>query len=224
MQAGHLRGDVRRGRVTPQRETWLRAVYDLTAKYGRAPIPSEVAKKVGKSVRAARDIVTRAVSEGQLIQCARVSAYAATGVRVAPLTLLELGLPPVVYLAWPMSRHDQHLKDGKDAAGMLANLGVYAPTPYLIEMPAHQRESALPVAASLAMRVDAVVVVRDSLIAGRRDVEAAWRVGVPLSIVHDMRTIKSASDLWIPPCLQPVNKQGMQDESVDLSTARRERY
>lgn len=200
--------------ISARRAAWLRHVHELGRRLRRAPYPNEIASSLGTTRRVGTGRVSKALADGHIVVSPRPSAFCARSVRVAPLAMLELGLPAVVYLAWPLpgpsAPHDHHvaaLEAGRAAAGWLADsLRVVTVSPYLIGS-ARLVAGTLGVAASIAERSDAVVVWRDPLLVGRQDVAAATAAGVPVSVLTADLLVTDPGQLWRPPILQPTYAQ-----------------
>lgn len=214
--------------ISEKRAAWLRVAHGLRTTLGRPPSAIEVARAHGRSPRTARDMVNCAIEDGHLVNTPRTSVFVPAGIRVAPLALLDLGLPAVVYLAWALGSdvvpgfHDRQagLNDrqaGLIPAGELGRIGLAVVSPYLVA----ERAVAEPVAMLLAQRADAVVVWRDPLLLGRADVVAARRLGIPVSVTQrDMTCGKlTAAVLWTPPCLLPAMPEEDTKRADRLSTA-----
>jgi hypothetical protein len=196
--------------ITHRRAGWLRTIHQLATELRRPPHSSEIARAVGCSERSGRQRVQRAAVAGHVIVEPRVTAFVPAAVRLAPRAMLELALPVVVYLAWPLSTPSagttarlQSVQAGMASAEWLLRMGLFAVSPYLI--PHHQFDAIDEVARQIAARADAVVVWHDRILVGRSDVAAAHRLGVPVSVLTPeiVRSGVGPADLWRPPCLQP---------------------
>ncbi len=189
--------------ITQRRGAWLRIVHRLHCDLRRPPSSFEVGPATGTTRKNSSRVAITAERDGHLIRGPRASVMGAAPLRVTPAALVQLGVPMVVYLAWPMTSSPDVGARGRAAARWLASLGVYAVSPFLtgdLECTASMHAAAL-----LAQRADAVVVMSDPLLIGRPDVSAALLARAPVGVVThgDEEQISTAPDLWIPPRLVP---------------------
>lgn len=184
--------------MTGRRRRWLEAVARLAAVLQRPPTISELAAELGMWRTASGRMAQRAARDG-LVTLPPRDAFGARAVQLAPRGRIELGLPLVVYLAWPLAegRRDT-AADGRDAAARLVTmLGISSVSPYLA---GRWAPDVAAVAAELAGRSDAVVVWRDPLLTGRADVAAARRAGRTVAVISDVDNLPSnGTDIWRPP-------------------------
>jgi hypothetical protein len=185
--------------IPARRASWLRQVQRLAIELHRPPVAVEIAKATGRSPAATVQMVRRATADGHMLSGARASAMAPRQVRIAPAALAALGIPLVVYLAWPGDWAAQ----GCQHASWLETMGIFAVSPYLVRTEPHHMKA--EAAAALAQRADAVVAMTDPLLTGRPDVAAALAAGVPVAIVPQAieSGISSAAAIWRAPFLVP---------------------
>lgn len=197
--------------ISPARAEVLRAIHHLTSEFRRPPIPAEVAHRMGKSTSTVWHMVQRAVADGQAVIGSRLSMYTPGTVRLTPAALAALGIPALVYLAWPMDWSDPTSEldadYGADHASRLARLGIAAVSPCLA--PSSGNGPGVRAAAEALARVaDAAVVVADGLLVGRSDVTSARLASVPIAVIDDLTGVTSAAELWVPPRLVPAWRHG----------------
>jgi hypothetical protein len=187
--------------MTPQRRQWLRAIARLAAELRRPPTISELAAACRMHRTASGRMGRRAAGDG-LVAIQPRGAFGAGAVQLAPRGRLELDLPLVVYLAWPLAAgRKEAAADGRYAAARLTTALALSPvSPYLAGRWGPDVDA---VAAELAARSDAVVVWRDPLLTGRSDVAAARRAGLTVAVITDVDNLPAGhGDLWRPPYVE----------------------
>lgn len=190
--------------MTPGQREWLLAADALEVSLRRPPSVVEVGRALGCGPRAAQSRHRRAVAAGHVVDAPRTM----TGprfVRASPAARIELGLPLLVYLAWPEAMPSGEVAD---LLVMLARIGAHCVSPLLVpgmfEVPA-----ARAAAQSAAVAAHGVVVWRDRVLLCRADVDAARHAGVPVAVVPRSDALpSSAAELWIPPRLVPAIDPG----------------
>lgn len=219
--------------ITPRRADWLRTVHRLGTDLRRPPRATDIARATRVTAHVASNSIRRARRDGQIVLGGRVSGFDAFPVRLTPAALVEIGVPMVTYLAWPIGRDDgrpaecraleveQDAMRGRAAVRWLATLGVYSVSPYLAGAWKCERSGLDAVAQDIARRADAVVVMTDPLLLGRADVAAARAAGIPIGLVQaaDERLVRAGVDLWRPPFLVPPDA-GSPQADVGISPRR----
>lgn len=198
---------VKPARIGARRELWLRTVDRLTTELRRPPCVDEVSRVVGISRSTGQWHTNHAARAGQVLLGSR-NATSPRALRLTPATRIELGLPLVVYLAWPLPPEPVEVMPaeawgaGCSAAEDIAtDLGLCVVSPFLV-CASIGASGSMSYAARVSCTTDAVIIWRDALLMGRADVDAAWRAGLPVSVVSgDLPS--AAADLWIPPRLVP---------------------
>lgn len=217
--------------LTPNRAAWLRTVHSLVLELGRPPTPMDLATARGTKPTAQRFQIRDAIASGQLVPAARGTAFESSAVRVAPRALVHLGLPMVVYLAWPLSAApgdgrvqrppgqiavfaERDAMAGREIARWLAGGGIAPVSPYLAGAWSCDWAALDGAAVALSQRADAVVAMYDPMVLGRPDVAAPHRLGIPVALVADPRALTRppAASLWDPPTLVPPISTGQRTE------------
>lgn len=198
--------------ITACRADWLRVVHELSIALHRPATPSDVARHKHSSPRGALATMRRAVADGQIVIGSRTTAFAGAPMRLTPPAMLEVGVAPLVYLAWAMPAIPDPI-DATCGRGFAATItrrfGIYPVSPYLTAPYLigrwDGRTAAQSAALILAQRVDAVIAVGDEVLLARPDVHAARVQGIPVSLLRSMTSpvVSSASLLWQPPVLVP---------------------
>lgn len=191
--------------IPKKRAAVLRAVHQLTVELRRPPLCSEVARRIGIDRTLVWRMMQSAKRDGQAVVGSRFSVFTPGCVRVTPSALAYLGIPALVYLAWP-AEWDAPVSEGVAAGGVawaraLHRLGLAASSPLLV--PGGDPAIVRPASEALARAADAVVVVADQLLLGRSDVIAAHLAAVPVSFVPSPSAATNAVALWLPPLLVP---------------------
>lgn len=185
--------------ILESRHAWLRSAHDLAGRLGRPIVPMDLADLHGVRYESMRNRVGRAVRDGYMMRGRKPNAFASAPIRLTPKALLELDLPMLVYLAWPVDRSIDNY--GIAAASWIQiNLGIVTVSPCFRD------PTAMSIAVVTAQRSDAVIVWRDRLLVGRADVVAGANAGAPVAVIPGVgaNAPRSASELWIPPFLQPA--------------------
>lgn len=196
--------------MTPRRAAWLRIVHGLTTKLGRPPCANEVAVERGTKRHTELANAGYAAGAGEVIIGHRSSMTAPRSIRVAPVALVELGIPVIAYAAWSIGR-DPHPDDVRaswsEISAALRGLDLVAISPWsgLQERSPGWSETLMEASRQVAMRCDVAVCVGDQILPGRVDVAAARAAGIPVALVsyRDLIALQSASVLWRPPYLVP---------------------
>lgn len=186
--------------LSTRRTKWLRAIYELGAQLGRPPYPGELARRHGTTSTAQRNIIVRAIRDGHITVGNPGNRFAPRPIRVSPAARLELGLPCLVYLAFPLT------EDSGESAAAWVSCNVGLPVVSALAIAITGWKLAEPACVLLAERCDGVIVWRDPMLVGRSDVVAAARLGIPVSVVdaYAARSVSSARQLWTAPLLQPI--------------------
>jgi hypothetical protein len=183
----------------------LLAVHRATQELGRAPYSAEVAPLLGGSDRrSTRRRLCRARDAGMVSFAAVPRAMHAQAVRLTPEAKVELCLPVVALLAWPVGVEDrgEAAEYGRDAVTVLRGKGVIGVSPFLDGRT--RWEEGVQAAAQIAPACDGVIVMHDPTLMGRADVHAA-RLARLRCVVVDSLTLHRTPPgaLWLPPLLQP---------------------
>lgn len=194
--------------ISVYRERWLRELEALAVKLCRPPNSSELARAVGLAQHTVREMAMRCAKSG-LVTLSERSATTPRGLRLTPAARIALGLPLAVYLAFPVgegplsdnAREAAALHGQSAAAELLGRYGLFCVSPMLLPE-AIGWPGAMDAATATAAALHAVIVWRDPLLVGRRDVDAARRAGVPVSVLAGPLPT-TASELWLPPRLVP---------------------
>lgn len=195
----------------------------LAIELRRPPFANEVAKAIGIDLRGTLDVLEDCRRLGLIEECPGRKKYAPLPVRLTAATRRALGLPIVVYLAWPMpppasadEAHHAARAVGVELAGwLLAAVPNVAPvSPYLAPHARGLRPQLDAAAAAHAMMCDAAIAYRDPLLLGRPDVAAALGAHLAVSLITPAAQleISDGSDPWTPPWL--VQPQGVRSHVV----------
>lgn len=182
--------------LTEAQISWLRTIYELGISLHRQPTTTDLARACGWQSQTARRHIRVAAAAG-IIDVAPRSTNNPMAVRIAPHALVQLGVPVVAYLAWPVGSAER----GQLIGQWVARFGISVISPYLVS-----GRTSDTAAVSMALRADAVLVWTDPLLVGRRDVVSAASRGIPVTVIRpaDEAAITCAADLWKPPLLQPA--------------------
>lgn len=195
--------------MTPKRSEWLHLVYGLQAKLGRLPTAPDIAKVRGTARRVEFDTALRALEDGQVVRVpSREQRHAVLpfGVRLTPSAMVELGIPVLTYLAWPMDPGFGAESRGAWArwSSQLVSLGLVPVSSFsVLRTEPVEPAQWMACACTLASRCDAVVAVGDPILIGRPDVSSAKSDGVMVSVIGPTALFMAARavDLWKPPFL-----------------------
>lgn len=187
----------------PGRRRWLMTVHQLTEELHRPPTTTEIARARQTTRESDRDAAVRAEADGHVV-AQRRHQFLPASVRLTPAALVQLGVPMVVYLAWPVpigrGDHPGVREQGLELARWATQLGMYPVSPYLLHG-AIDRTDSLGAAGRLAARCDGVVVCRDRLLVSRSDVDAARKACVPVGVVETLEEVSEVESIWRPPRL-----------------------
>lgn len=195
--------------ISEYRARWLRQLEALTIQLRRPPHSLEMARAMGLDRHSVQQMAVRCALSGLVILDER-SATTPRGLRLTPAARIALGLPLAVYLAFPVgegplsdSAREAAALHGQAAAAELAGrYGLFCASPLLMpEMIG--RPGAMDAATATATGLHAAIAWRDPLLVGRRDLDAARRAGVPVSVVQAGPMPATADELWRPPRLVP---------------------
>lgn len=197
--------------ISRLRSEWLVTIHRLGVELRRPPYSAEVARATQRHRSAVTSLARRAVLDGHIERRVQPDAFTSAGIRLTPHALIALGLPMVVYLAWPGFAPQR----GTEISTWLGDRGVWASSPYMGRgtIQAGREPDLAAVAMATACRCDAVVCWTDPLLLGRPDVASAHAAGVPVSLVQarDEKLVRDSRDLWSPPLLVPYLPQGRQE-------------
>lgn len=179
----------------PAQRRALEAAAALAVELGRAPSAGEVGTRIGM-VSSRISAVIAAARRAGLVTPHHPGrrTFERTPVRLTARARLELGLPIVVYLAWPLPAADapteaHHVawQAGHDLARrvLIQVPGAASVSPYLARHSAADRARLDAAAPALAAMSDAAIVYRDGLLLGRRDVAAAVTNGAHVVVMDD---------------------------------------
>lgn len=196
-----------RAAVRAAREAHVRsvvlAIAALTIELRRPPTQLEVRDRIGANRSNAYRWV-RAGKERGLIDVLD-KRYR---LRLTPRARHELGLPLLVYIAWPLPRPDELEAAHRSACAvgealaawlLVAVPGATPVSPYLVAHDGAQRDRLDAAAPALAALCDAAIVSQDPLLIGRADLTAADLAGLPIAIVRghaERGEISAGSDIW----------------------------
>lgn len=198
---------------SPRRRRVVDAIARLTVDLRRAPTAADVARWCGMDKKG----VMRAVAELRrlgMIEWTRMAIhYKPQPLRLTARCRVQLGLPIIAYIAWPLpspsSEPDAHagaLEVGRAFANWVtcAIAGCVPVSPYLAEHDASTRPRFDAAAVSIAALADVAIVYRDPLVAGRADVVAAVNAKLPITVIDraGQDAITAGADPWSPPWRQ----------------------
>lgn len=192
------------------RARWLRALEALTVELRRPPHSIELARVMGLEPHSIQQMAKRCALSG-LVTLGTRSATTPRGLRLTPAARIALGLPLAVYLAFPVgegplsddARSAAALRGQAAAAELMERYGLFCASPLLLPE-AIGRPGAMDAATATATALHAAIAWRDPMLVGRRDVDAARRAGVPVSVVQAGPMPATAGELWQPPRLVPL--------------------
>lgn len=195
--------------VSPYRERWLRALEALAVELRRPPSSAELARALNIDRQSVRQLAVRAARDGLVVLGPAVGTTP-RGLRLSPAARIALGLPVVVYLAFPVSAAAPLSEESRDAAGrqgraaaaeLLERYGLFCSSPLLV-IEAIGRPGVMEAAAAAAVGHHAAIAWRDPMLVGRRDLDSARRAGVPVAVAAGVLP-RTAPELWLPPRLVP---------------------
>ncbi len=192
------------------RTRWLRALEALTVELRRPPHSIELAQVLGLARHSVQQMAKRCARSG-LVALDASSATTPRGIRLTPAARIALGMPLAVYLAFPVgdgplsdnAREVAALHGQAAAAELLDRYGLFCASPLLLPE-ALGRPGAMDAATATATALHAAIAWRDPMLVGRRDLDAARRAGVPVSVVQAGPMPATAGELWQPPRLVPA--------------------
>lgn len=175
------------------------AIAALTTELRRPPTSGEVARRERRLESNTRRAIALARADGLITEPpADRRQYARSPLRLTPAARLEIGLPIVTYLAWPLphpdasgAAFDRAVERGREVADRVLRIfpGAVPVSPYLVPWPAGDRAVERRLAAGaalLAATCDACVVYRDEILLGRADVAAAVAGNAHVCVVLDL--------------------------------------
>lgn len=191
--------------MTIRQRALLLAVVRATAELGRAPYSSEVMLLVNSDRRSTRRRLCSLRDIGLVTFAAVPRALHPMSVRLTPAAKIALGLPVVVYAAWPIPLEDGERcteSVGSMMADQMTELGLVAISPFI--GPAEWM-AGIAAGAQIAVACDAVLVLRDRTLIGRCDVHAARVARLRCSVVESLGQLSKLTleTLWAPPYLEP---------------------
>jgi hypothetical protein len=182
------------------------AVAELTLEFRRPPTSGELARLLRRDDANTRRSIMCARRDGLITPPPPGRApFARSPIRLTAGARIELGLPVVVYLAWPLplpnspqATHDVGRRAGADLAfRVLSDVpGAVPVSPYLAPHGTRDRPRLDAGAAALAAQCDAAIVYRDPILTGRPDVAAALAAGAHVVVIDDADL--RSGDPWRP--------------------------
>lgn len=196
--------------MTNRQISLLLAVVKATADLGRAPYSSEVMPLLaGSDRRSTRQRLCRLRDLGMVVFASVPRALHPAPVRLTPAAKIALGLPIVVYGAWPIPSDDNGVAMAESsrigamlADAMTAAVEAVVISPFLNPTP---WKAGVVAGAQIARACDAVVVLRDRTLLGRGDVHAARVARLRCAVVESVGQLSqlTPATLWAPPYLEP---------------------
>jgi hypothetical protein len=207
----------------PRRRRALLMAAQLAIDLRRAPFANEIAKAIRVDLRGTLDVLEDCRRYGLIEECPGRRKYAPLPVRLTVETRRKLGLPIVVYLAWPLpppasapEAHEAARCVGVELARwVLAAVPCVSPvSPYLAPHAAGNRATLDAAAAAHAMMCDAVLAYRDPLLIARADVSAALGAHIAATLIDRaaQTEISEGANPWTPPWL--VQPQGVRSSVI----------
>jgi hypothetical protein len=182
----------------------LEAIAALAAELGRGPTNHELAARMGRRPSNVSKAVYTARAQGLIVpHLPERRARERTPIRLTAGARIALGLPVICYLAWPLPAptspapsHYAAWQAGMELAriALIQVPGAVPVSPYLVRHGAADRAKLDAAAIALAAMSDAVIVYRDGLLIGRRDVDAARLNGAHIAVMGDAEI--GAEDPW----------------------------